>query len=127
MSLRVGCMPDVVNGCSVFAAGDAEGLLTIEGAETGGAFSAIMGDIPAGMPAPPMHVHPNTDEAFFVAEGEAAFKLGDREVSAGPGSLVFVPRATVHTAWNAGSNMLRGIIFITPGDAEHDFVPVEGD
>lgn len=120
-------MTDVVNGCSIFAPGDADGLLTIDSAEAGGAFSAIMGEIPAGSPAPPLHVHPNTDEAFYVAEGEATFKLGDREITAGPGSLVLVPKGTAHTAWNAGSDPIRGLIFITPGSAEHEFVPVETD
>ena len=40
------------------------------------------------------------------------------------GGLVFVPRGTVHTAWNASSEDVRGIIFITPGDVEHEFVEV---
>jgi quercetin dioxygenase-like cupin family protein len=120
-------MPDVVNGCSIFAPGDAGEPLMISGPETKGAFSAMMGEIPAGSPAPALHVHPQTDEAFYVAEGEPTFKLGDREISASPGSLVFVPRGTVHTAWNAGAATVRGIIFITPGDAEHEFVPVESD
>jgi hypothetical protein len=31
---------------------------------------------------------------------------------------------TVHTAWNAGSEDVRGIIFIIPGDVEHEFVEV---
>ncbi len=40
------------------------------------------------------------------------------------GGLVVVPRGTVHTAWSAGSEDVRGIIFITPGDVEHEFVEV---
>jgi hypothetical protein len=28
------------------------------------------------------------------------------------------------TAWNAGSEDVRGIIFIVPGDVEHEFVEV---
>jgi mannose-6-phosphate isomerase-like protein (cupin superfamily) len=79
---------------------------------------------PAGAPAPALHEHPTTDEAFYCATGEASFKLGDEELSVAAGGLVFVPRGTVHTAWNTGSEDVRGIIFITPGDAEHEFVEV---
>jgi quercetin dioxygenase-like cupin family protein len=85
---------------------------------------ALIGTIPPGTPAPALHEHPTTDEAFYCAAGEASFKLGDEELSVAAGSLVFVPRGTVHTAWNAGSEDVRGIIFITPGDVEHEFVEV---
>jgi quercetin dioxygenase-like cupin family protein len=43
------------------------------------------------------------------------------EVSAG--ALVFVPRGTVHTVWNSGDTPIRGLILISPGEAEHEFVP----
>jgi quercetin dioxygenase-like cupin family protein len=120
-------MADVVNGCTIFTPGEAEETLMIDGTETGGAFAAIVGVVPPGAPGPPLHLHPNTDEAFYVAEGKATFKLGDQEIVAGPGSLIFVPKETVHTVWNDGPDPVRGLIFITPGDAEHEFVPVETD
>ena len=69
---------------------------------------------------------PHTDEAFYVAEGDATFQLGDREVPAGPGCLVFVPRGTPHTVWNSGDRQVRGLIVVSPGDAEHLMVPVDG-
>ena len=75
--------------------------------------------------APPLHLHPDTDEAFYVAEGDATFLLGDREVSVTSGGLVFVPRGTAHTVWNSGDGPVRGLIVISPGDAEHSFVPVD--
>lgn len=101
-----------------------DGILNLTGEDTGGAFSALIGTIPAGAPAPALHEHPTTDEAFYCAVGEASFKLGDEELSVTAGGLVLVPRGTVHTAWNAGSEDVRGIIFITPGDVEHEFVEV---
>jgi hypothetical protein len=30
-----------------------------------------------------------------------------------------------HTVWNSGDGPGRGLIVIPPGDAEHEFVPVE--
>ena len=72
-----------------------------------------------------MHLHPDTDEVFYVAEGDATFLLGDREVPVTSGGLVFVPRGTAHTVWNSGDGPVRGLIVISPGDAEHSFVPVD--
>ena len=53
------------------------------------------------------------------------FRLGDREVPATAGCLVFVPRGMPHTVWNSGEGPLRGVIIVSPGSAEHEFVPVE--
>lgn len=113
-----------ISGCTVVRPSDIEGILTVPSEQTGGAFTGLVGEIPAGAPAPPMHEHPTTDEAFYVAAGEVSFKLAGEKLLAPAGSLVFVPRGTVHTAWNAGAEAVRGIIFITPGDAEHQFVEV---
>jgi mannose-6-phosphate isomerase-like protein (cupin superfamily) len=52
------------------------------------------------------------------------FRLGDRELELGAGGLVFVPRDTAHTVRNSGDVPVRGLILISPGDAEHEFVPV---
>jgi mannose-6-phosphate isomerase-like protein (cupin superfamily) len=60
-----------------------------------------------------------------AADGDTTFQLGDRELLVTPGGLVFVPRGTAHTVWNSGDGPVRGLIVISPGDAEHEFVPVE--
>jgi mannose-6-phosphate isomerase-like protein (cupin superfamily) len=69
----------------------------------------------------------STDEAFYIADGVATFQLGDREVPVTAGGLVFVPRATAHTVWNSGDRPVRGLILISPGDAERLFVPIEAE
>jgi quercetin dioxygenase-like cupin family protein len=116
---------ETVAGCSVIRPADIEGILTFGAEETAGAYSLLVGEGPPGAPAPPLHEHPTTDEAFYVAAGEATFRLGDEEISASAGSLVFVPRGTAHTVWNAGSEVLRGLIIISPANVEHEFVEVE--
>jgi mannose-6-phosphate isomerase-like protein (cupin superfamily) len=116
---------DMINGCTVIQPASIEGILTFGAGETAGAYAAMIGEIPAGSPAPALHEHPTTDEAFYVAEGEGSFQLEDEQVLVPAGGLVFVPRGTVHTAWNAGSEVLRGLIIISPGDVEHEFVEVE--
>jgi len=38
---------------------------------------------------------------------------------------VFVPRGVAHTVWNSGDDLARGLLIISPGNAVHEFVPVE--
>ena len=116
---------ETVNGCTVIASESSVEPTHFGPAETAGAYVTIVGEFPPGEPAPPLHVHPETDEAFYVAEGDATFLLGDREVPVTSGGLVFVPRGTAHTVWNSGEGPVRGVIVISPGDAEHAFVPVD--
>ena len=116
---------ETVNGCTVMPAQDSVEPTSFGPAEMAGAYVAIVGVFPPGEPAPPLHMHPDTDEAFYLAEGDATFLLGDREVSVTSGGLVFVPRGTAHTVWNAGDGPVRGLILVSPGDAEHSFVPAD--
>jgi quercetin dioxygenase-like cupin family protein len=116
---------ETISGCSVIRPEGVDGILSFGPEETGGAFSVLVGEGPGGAPGPALHEHPTTDETFYVAGGEATFRLGDEEIVASAGSVVFVPRGTAHTVWNAGSEILRGLIIISPGNVEHEFVEVE--
>jgi mannose-6-phosphate isomerase-like protein (cupin superfamily) len=116
---------DTINGCTVFQPSSIEGLLTFGPEEMAGAYSVMIGEGPPGSPAPALHEHPKTDEAFYVASGEASFQLEDEQIVVPAGGLVFVPRGTVHTAWNSGSEPLRGLIVISPGNVEHEFIEVK--
>ena len=108
------------------AAGEAvRGLVVFGPGENAGAYVAWVGAMAAGDQGPPLHVHPDTDEGFYIAEGELTFLLGGREVAAGAGSFVFVPRGVVHTARNSGPGPMRGLIVLSPGGAEHVTQPVE--
>ena len=116
---------EAINGCFVFAAPQTPEPIEVGPGETGGADSVLMGMFPPGEPGPPPHTHPHTDEGFYLTEGEATFLLGDRELSVAPGSLVVVPRGMPHTVWNSGDDAVRGLIIISPGDADHLFVPAD--
>ena len=101
---------------------DGEGEPDLVGNElTGGAYRVLVGRVPVS-DGPPMHTHPHTDEGFYVGDGELTFVFPDREVVAGPGTFVFVPRGVVHTA-NV-TKPLRGLLIYSPGDAEHITEPV---
>src|SRR3712207_2017017 len=124
-------MIEAVNGATVIladpggaAAEAARGLVVFGPTETGEAYVVMLGAMQAGDPGPPLHIHPHTDEGFYIAEGELTFQLGDREVVAGAGAFVFVPRGVVHTARNSGSGPMRGLLLLSPGSAEHILQPV---
>jgi len=85
------------------------------GAEhTGGAFSAIVAEIKPGE-GPPPHLHRDREEYFFVLEGSYSLAVNGKESTIGPGTLVFVPRGTVHTFKNVSSGMGKLLEWTIPG------------
>jgi len=116
---------ETINGRTVIPPSEAPEPVRFGPSEMEGAYVVLVGTFPPGQPAPPLHVHPHTDEAFYVADGDATFLLGDRELRLTAGGLVFVPRGMAHTVWNSGDGPVRGLLVISPGDAEHVFLPVE--
>jgi len=70
---------------------------------------------------PPRHIHRSCDELFYVLQGEFLFLVGDQRATAGPGSLVFIPRGVVHAAKVIGSQPGRVLAAYVPGGQEHAF------
>ena len=58
---------------------------------TGGAISVLMGWHKPGE-GPPDHVHFDQEEMFFIVEGTYELTVGDQTTTAGPGTIVFIPR-----------------------------------
>jgi mannose-6-phosphate isomerase-like protein (cupin superfamily) len=56
---------------------------------------------PESGPGP--HLHRTQDETHYVLEGQFEIVLGERKVSAGVGSVVYIPRTTVHAFTNTGT------------------------
>ncbi len=42
------------------------------------------------------HSHPDTDDLFYVVDGQLTIQLRDRDVRLGPGDLFVVPRGVEH-------------------------------
>jgi len=70
-------------------------LLRISSNQTAGAFEVLEIAGPEG-DGPPPHVHLERHELFYVLQGNVEFTLGQEQVAAEAGSLVFVPRGTRH-------------------------------
>jgi mannose-6-phosphate isomerase-like protein (cupin superfamily) len=78
-------------------------LTKVRGHSTTGGLDVVDHRVPPGY-APPLHVHRTSDEVFYLVEGQLEVRCGDEVWEAGPGSLVFLPRAVPHgfTASDAG-------------------------
>ena len=85
------------------------------GAEhTGGTFSAIVGELRPG-DGPPPHLHQDREEYFYVLAGTFSLGVNGVESTIGPGTMVFVPRGTVHTFKNISGEMGRLLEWTIPG------------
>jgi len=70
--------------------------LKIAGRDTGNAFSLFeyTGHERGG---PPLHVHPEQDEVFYILSGTYRFRVGTTEHELSTGDLIFLPRNVPHT------------------------------
>src|SRR5271165_6921139 len=84
-----------VEGRSVWLGGMGV-VFKVAGADTGGAFAVVEHPIEPGRLVLP-HVHLREDEYSYVLEGTIGARVGDQEVTAGPGSYLFKPRGLMHT------------------------------
>ncbi len=88
--------------------------------ETGGSIGFLEATSPPGY-GPPRHIHYSCDELFYVLEGKFRFLVGERLVSALPGTFVFIPRGTVHAAKVIGTEPGKVLAAYIPGGLEHSF------
>ena len=72
------------------------------------------------------HSHPNSDEIFFVIEGELLIELEDEQVRLGEGDLFTVPRGVVHRTRPGGLRSVNltferreaGTVYVCPACKE---------
>jgi len=66
-------------------------------AQTAGAFTLLQTQNEPPDFGPPLHLHRDAAEAFFVLEGEYLMFLPGAQTLCPPGAFVYVPPATAHT------------------------------
>jgi mannose-6-phosphate isomerase-like protein (cupin superfamily) len=81
--------------------------------ETGDAFTLLQADEPAGF-GPPMHIHHNAGEAFYVLEGEYVIFIRDEEFACHAGSFIYIPVHTRH-GFRVGAQRSRKLNLYFPG------------
>ena len=76
---------------------------------------------------PPAHLHRSQDETHYILEGQFEFVLGERKVNAGAGSVVYVPRTTVHAFTNTGTQKGKILFIETPAGPLEQFLEEAGE
>ena len=79
---------------------------------TGGVVSVLETEEPPGF-GPPMHVHHDCAEAFYVLEGEYLMYLEDEEIICPAGTFIFIPQGARH-GFRTGESRGRKLNFYFP-------------
>ncbi len=82
--------------------------------QTGGAYSLFEVATQPGS-GPPPHVHHREDESFYVIEGDYEFLVEGRTIRVGAGSLLYMPKGTLHAHRGMGEGVGRMLVTQTPG------------
>jgi hypothetical protein len=80
--------------------------------------------------SPPLHIHQEEDELFWVLEGELYVRTGDLEAKAGPGACFYTPRGVPHTFRVDSPSPPKLLVLLVPGGGAGFFIesgrPAEG-
>jgi mannose-6-phosphate isomerase-like protein (cupin superfamily) len=112
----------MAGGSKAYALGPREGRFIELGAfgmtvkasdpETAGVVSVLEAEEPPGF-GPPIHVHHDCAEVFYVLEGEYIMYLEDRELVCPAGSFIFIPQGARH-GFRVGDEPSRKLNFYFP-------------
>jgi len=92
-------------------------IIKLRGEDTGGKFAqVIVGAAPNS--GPPLHVHHDEDEIFYVLDGELEFRVGDELYVAPPGTVVYGPKDIPHTFRNVGQVPAQMLVTMIPAGFE---------
>lgn len=92
----------------------------VASADSAGGLAVLEIEIPGHTLVKP-HTHSREDEFSLVVDGTVGARIGDRELTAGPGCYLVKPRGTPHAMWNAASTPATVIEILSPGGMEAYF------
>jgi quercetin dioxygenase-like cupin family protein len=102
-------------GESVWSLG---GRFTIKAGDANGSPAlAVVESLAFRTTEPPLHIHRNEDEAWYVLDGQMTFHVGDDVFEAPAGSFAFAPRGLPH-AFTVDVEPTRVLVFATPAGFE---------
>jgi quercetin dioxygenase-like cupin family protein len=79
--------------------------------QTSGHFSLLEATEPPGF-GPPLHLHRDASESFYVLEGEYTIFLDKRQFTCPAGSFIFMPAGTPH-GFRVGAQTSRKLVLFT--------------
>eukprot|EP00899_Mesostigma_viride_P028386 jgi/Mesvir1/8732/Mv02657-RA.1 len=105
---------------AVYASGDMYSFV-VQNKYVDGLFDAIDFQAPVNSSGPPLHIHCEADEFWYVFEGEVTFfgyfgpNMTYANVTLGPGGWLYGPMGRAHRFQNMGSTQARMLSFNLPG------------
>lgn len=101
-------------------------LLT--GNDSGGSVAAFEMVVPGhnALPAP-AHSHDGYEESVYSVDGTLTWTVDGKELEAGPGQLLCIPRGAVHRFENRGIQDVRALCVITPGVLGPEYFRAQGE
>jgi mannose-6-phosphate isomerase-like protein (cupin superfamily) len=75
---------------------------------------------------PPLHIHHNEDEAWYILDGQMTFYVGDDTMTATAGTFVFAPRGIPHT-FTVDVEPTRVLVFAAPAGFERFALELGGE
>lgn len=111
----------LADGRGVRTPGTALATLKVSAERTGGAYSLFEVEVGPGAGEPP-HVQHRDDECLCVLEGRFEVLIEDELFEAGPGSVIYVPKGTLHAFEKANEGPGRLLAIHTPGGSHESFV-----
>ena len=103
----------------IYGAGD-EYYYFATGEDTDGHYFFFEGIVPPGG-GPPPHIQTKEEEAFYILEGEVTFYAEGKEIHAGPGTYLNIPKGVKHKFRNNKETTARMLIFFAPAGIEGMF------
>jgi quercetin dioxygenase-like cupin family protein len=70
---------------------------------------------------PPMHIHPNQDEWFYVVDGEYLFQVGNDRYALKTGDTIFLPRNVQHAFIQLSEKGKMIVSYLPAGKMEEFF------
>ena len=101
---------------TLHGAGD-EYRYLVTGSESNGAYFVMEALVPPGG-GPPPHIQTREEEGFYILEGVVTFWAGEKEIEAGPGTFLHVPRGARHNFKNTSDRTARMLIIFAPAGIE---------
>lgn len=69
-----------------------------------------------------LHTHPDAAEIWMFSEGEGRAAVGDKEVTTGPGTVVYTPPGVSHQFFNTGDTTVKLFWMYSPSGPEDDVI-----
>ncbi|MEU4340867.1 cupin domain-containing protein [Nocardia sp. NPDC023852] len=89
--------------------------LLIDAEEAGGALSNLEVTMTPGADGAAPHYHTQSDELFYIADGELQLLAGNRIVTVGAGGSIVVPKLMPHAFGATPDSSARIMITLMPG------------